>query len=184
MKKYEKREREAFKRLSCFIPLLDSYESVYPEQEIEQNDHLAQKDLNTLKLIKESFKDTDIEKYTEVILDTEKSIAEKDMLYEEELIKVLYARDRLYLLSMTRSTGEKDMPKPLLASFYEGRRASLITALDKNIRTFCTTEFNRVRMQAFRTRKKLQLYLETIEENLQILKEEENDRKKDQNGKH
>ena len=175
MKKNVKKEKECFNRMNGIIRKLDSYEAIYPEKEIDANEHLSERDVNAMIPLKDYFKNTDMGKYIEVLSFTEKEIREKGMLSEEGLVRALYARDRLHLLCSLEAMHEHSLKNHCVPvrAFYETQRSSLKTALDKNIRTYCINAAGRGRMQALRTRRKMQLYLAVIEDTLREWEEEE-----------
>lgn len=171
MKKREiKREKELFKKLSGIIRKLDSYEEIYPEKEIEEKQRL---NVNELKVMEDAFYGTSLSEYINNLIEIENEIRDKGMLYEEELIKALYVRDRLNLLCLANEKNDADIDKDMQAAYYADRRESLATSIWKNTRTICITDNHKQRMQALRIRKKTMIYMDVIDNSLKDMKEGE-----------
>lgn len=174
MKKREiKREKELFKKLSGIIRKLDSYEEIYPEKEIEEKQRLNERTINELKLMEDTFYGTSLSEYINNLIDIENEIREKGMLYEEELIKALYVRDRINLLCLADVKNDADIDKDMQAAYYADRRESLAASVWKNTRTICITDNHKQRMHALRIRKKTMIYMDVIDSSLKDMKEGE-----------
>ncbi len=168
-KRDEKRRKELYKKLSSVVKKLDYYEEIYPDTEISQDNRLIQSSINDLQQLSEDFYSSDVQKYISVILDIERSITEYEILTYNEIQEALYARDRLYLMSMQEVKNMCEISQKEYFKFYMKIKQSIQFAIVKNIRIICICNDYRIVAKTKRNNDNLKIYLDVINKSLQPL---------------
>lgn len=168
-KRDEKRRKELYKKLSSVVKKLDYYEEIYPDTEISQDNRLIQSSINDLQQLSEDFYSSDVQKYISVILDIERSITEYEILTYNEIQEALYARDRLYLMSMQEVKNMCEISQKECFKFYMKIKQSIQFAIVKNIRIICICDDYRIVAKTKRNNDNLKIYLDIINKNLEPL---------------
>ncbi len=170
MKKRDvKRRKELYKKLSSVVKKLDYYEEIYPNAEISQDNRLIQSSINDLQQLSDNFYDSDVQKYILVILDIERNIREYEILTYNEIQEALYARDRLYLMSMQEVKDMCEISQKEYFKFYIKIKHSIQFAIVKNIRIICICDDYRIVAKTKRNNDNLKIYLDVINKNLEPL---------------
>lgn len=168
-KRDEKKRKELYKKLSSVVKKLDYYEEIYPDTEISQDNRLIQSSINDLQQLSEDFYSSDVQKYISVILDIERSITEYEILTYNEIQEALYARDRLYLMSMQEVKNMCEISQKEYFKFYMKIKQSIQFAIVKNIRIICICNDYRIVAKTKRNNDNLKIYLDVINKSLQPL---------------
>lgn len=174
MKKREsKREENAYKTLNEIVDRLDSYEEIYPDRELEENQKMEEEAGNRLVAVADLFIQTDLSNHILNVLRIESDMRENGMLTEEDLMEALDVRDRLYLMSHAGVSMEAELGAEVQLQFYQERRESLLSALTKNNRAACLSDTQKSRNHAERNDRKMRIYLRVIENNIKRLEAEQ-----------
>lgn len=168
-KRDEKRRKVLYKKLSSLVKKLDYYEEIYPDKEISQDNRLIQSSINDLQQLSDDFYDSDVQKYILVILDIERNIREYEILTYNEIQEALYARDRLYLMSIQEVKDMCEISQKECFKFYMKIKHSIQFAIVKNIRIICICDDYRIVAKTKRNNDNLKIYLDVINKNLEPL---------------
>lgn len=164
----KRKGQDSFKLILEIISKLHYLEEILPDNEIDNPSDIP---LSKLELLKNSFPDTDISHFASSLIKMQEILDNYHSFTEREIKAALMARDMLELLSLYQVRFVAEIPEEKRKEFYEQKKDSLWSAIDKNhSASFQTVDYGKI-AEIKNNLISCSLYLEALKELKQYIEE-------------